>query len=374
LAFPKPDFNRQQEPEMKTTLNTIALLMAVLLASAVQAQEPSLHKELEAQRIKIAKTASRFTVSVEIDYDHEVLKPAGQPGIIPGMGGTDPDDPFTRYDIGPFSGLIVAKDQILISDRTLGDFNKTGAGPGVEGITVTLPSGERFKATVIGRHQEIDLALLKIEADLSTAKDVSIAQFTSDESKPERGQQVFVVGRGANPLRVLINDGIVSALDREARRAFQLDARVGNATLGAPVCDNDGKIIGMVTLHNHATFGQASGVSYAAYIHEVSRAYSLMKEGKFLERPKAPFMGIGASKKWPDKRGLEVGNIVNGSGSEKAGIQVGDIILTVDDIDMNDVPDLIAHIQGHKVGDVLKVKILRGEEEMTKSVTLGARP
>ncbi|CAG0927224.1 partial Putative serine protease HhoB, partial [Planctomycetaceae bacterium] len=174
--------------------------------------------------------------------------------------------------------------------------------------------------------------------------------------------------------RVLINDGIVSALDREQRRAFQLDARVGNATLGAPVCNNDGKIIGMVTLHNHATFGQSSGVSYAAYIHEVSRAYGLMKEGKFIERPKAPFMGIGASKKWPDKRGLEVGNIVNGSGAEKAGILVGDIILSVDDVDMNDVPDLISHIQGHKVGDVLKVKILRGEEEMTKSVTLGPRP
>lgn len=359
---------------MKTTLQTLALLLAVALAGAAQAQEPVLHKELEAQRIKIAKTLSRYTVCVEIDYDHDVLKPAGQPGIIPGMGGTDPDDPFTRYDIGPFSGLIVAKDQILISDRTLGDFNKSGAGPGVEGITITIPSGERYKATVIGRHQEIDLALLKIEADLSTAKDVSIAQLTSEESRPERGQQVFVVGRGANPLRVLINDGIVSGLDREQRRAFQLDARVGNATLGAPVCNNDGKIIGMVTFHNHATFGQASGVSYAAYAHEVARAYALMKEGKFIERPKAPFMGIGASKKWPEKAGLEVGNIVNGSGAEKAGIQVGDIILTVDGVDMNDVPDLISHIQGHKVGDVLKVKFLRGDVEKEVSVTLGPRP
>jgi len=85
-------------------------------------------------------------------------------------------------------------------------------------------------------------------------------------------------------------------------------------------------------------------------------------------------MGIGASKKWPEKAGLEVGNIVNGSGAEKAGIQVGDIILTVDGVDMNDVPDLISHIQGHKVGDVLKVKFLRGDVEKEVSVTLGPRP
>jgi len=369
-----PAIGRHQEYPMKTTLNITALLLGVLLSSAAMAQSPTLHKELEAHRVKIAQTLSKYTVSVEIDFDHEALTPAGTGPAIPGMGGPDPNDPFTRYDIGPFSGLIVAKDQILISDRTLGDFNVKGAGPGVEGITITLPNGDRYKATVMGRHQEIDLALLKVEGDLSTVKDVAIAQFAAEEVKLERGQQVFVVGRGSNPLRVLINDGIVSALEREQRRAFQLDARVGNATLGAPVCNNDGNIVGVVTFHNHATFGQASGVSYAAYLHEVKRAYGVLKEGKFVERPKAPFMGIGASKKWPDKPGLEVGNVVSGSGAEKAGIRVGDIILKVDDVDMTDVPDLLTHIQGHKVGDVLKVKLLRDDKEVEVSVTLGPRP
>ncbi|MBP9892232.1 MAG: PDZ domain-containing protein [Planctomycetes bacterium] len=359
---------------MKTTFNTFALMLAVLLSSAAMAQEPALHKELEAHRIKIAKSVSRFTVSVEIDFDHESLTPPSSGPAIPGMGGADPDDPFTRYDIGPFSGLIVAKDQILISDRTLGDFSKTGAGPGIEGITITLPNGDRYKAKVMGRHQEIDLALLKIDADLSTVKDVAIAAFGSDETKLERGQQIFVVGRGANPIRAQVNDGIVSALGREQRRAFQLDARVGNATLGAPVCNNNAELVGVVTFHNHATFGQASGVSYAAYMHEIKRAYGVMKEGKFVERPKAPFMGIGASKKWPDKPGLEVGNIVDGSGAEKAGIRVGDIILQVDGVDMTDVPDLITHIQGHAVGDVLKVKFMRDDKELEVSVTLGPRP
>ena len=361
---------------MNPTIKMTALLLVLGFGSALLAQEPVLHKELEAQRIKVAKQLAKYTVSVEIDYDHASLTKVGNPGIpgIPGMGGTDPDDPFTRYDIGPFSGLIVGANHILISDRILGDFNTSGAGPGVERITITLQNGDRFSATVMGRHQDIDLALLKIEGDLSKQKDVAIAEFPADEFRPERAQQVFVVGRGQNTLRVLINDGIVSALDREQKKAFQLDARISNATLGAPVADNDGRILGMVTLHNHETFGQSSGVSYAAYMHEVKRAYGVMREGKFLERPKAPFMGIGANKKWPDKPGLEVGNIITGSGAEKAGIQVGDVLLQVDGVDMNDVPDLITHIQGHKVGDVLKVKFLRGEKELEVSVTLGARP
>lgn len=361
---------------MKTKLGALAVLLIAALAQAAAAQEPTLHKELEAHRIKVAKALSRYTVAVEIDYDHDALRPAsGGPALpIPGMGGPDPDDPFTRYDIGPFTGIIVGKDQILISDRTLGDFNTKGAGPGIESITITLPNGDRHRAKVMGRHQEIDLALLKIEADLSTVKDVAIASFGATDPKLERGQQIFVVGRGPNPIKVHINDGIVSALEREQRRAFQLDARVGNATLGAPVGNNDGEIVGIVTFHNHATFGQASGVSYAAYMSEVRRALGLLKEGKFVERPKAPFMGVGANKKWPDKAGLEVGNVVSGSGAEKAGIRVGDIILAVDDVEMNDVPDLISHIQGHKVGDVLKVKIQRGEQELTVNVTLGPRP
>jgi serine protease Do len=85
-------------------------------------------------------------------------------------------------------------------------------------------------------------------------------------------------------------------------------------------------------------------------------------------------MGIAANKKWPDKPGLEVGNVVPGSGAEKAGLRLNDIILQVDGKDMNELEDLLSVINRHKVGDTLKVKILRGEEEREVKVTLGARP
>jgi serine protease Do len=190
----------------------------------------------------------------------------------------------------------------------------------------------------------------------------------------KRGESVIVVGRGQNPLGTLVNDGIISALDRESSRAFQLDARIGNSTLGAPVVNMSGVLVGMVTLHNHATFGQASGVSYAAYINDVREAYDAMKEGKFIKRPPAPFMGVSAQKKWPDKPGLEVGNVIVGSGAEKAGLRLNDVIIQVDGKDMNELEDLLKIIGEHKVGDTLKVKIMRGEEEKTVEVTLGARP
>ena len=342
--------------------------------SYVAAPGMTAHKAIEKHRIALAKFLSQYTVSVEIDYDREDV--GGGTPTIPGLSqGPDMSDPFFRYDIGPFSGLVVGPNHIVISDRCLGDFSEDGPSDAVQAITVTLPNGERWPALVVGRHQQIDLALLELDCVINeTCPELNVLQFPEKRIELQRGEGVLVVGRGQNPLGTLVNDGIVSALSREKDVAFQLDARIGNSTLGAPVVNMEGQLVGMVTLHNHATFGQASGVSYAAYIDEVRDAYAAMKEGKFIPRPPSPFMGIGANKKWPDKPGLEIGNVVNGSGAEKAGLRVNDIILQVEDKDMNELEDLLAVIGQHKVGDTLAVKILRGEEEKTVKVTLGPRP
>ncbi|MCC6573616.1 MAG: trypsin-like peptidase domain-containing protein [Planctomycetes bacterium] len=345
---------------------TTVILLCAFCAVPLAAQDAKLHKELEAHRLKLSRAAAKYVVSVEIDYDREGL----------GTGFMDPDlaDGFFRYDVGPFSGTVVGESHVLISDRCLGKFSTKGADISVDSIVVTLPNGDRHKATVVGRHQQLDLALLKVDAKLTEVKDIAALAFPKDEVALERGQQVTVVGRGQNPLRVLVNDGVVSAIERENKRAFQLDARIGNATLGAPVMDNDGKFVGVVSLHNHQTFGQASGVSNAVYAHEARRAYELMKEGKFIERPPEPYMGVSVNKKWPDKPGLVVGEVSERSGAQKAGIKLEDVILKVDGVDMVNAGDLRTHILGHKVGDVLKVTILRDEKEITLDVTLGARP
>lgn len=385
---------------MKKLAYAVTLLLAIGLTAAVHTAQPKageaqpdktteakparyanmpavpLHKDLERHRIAIAAEMASYTVSVEIDYDREAAPAPRTPALpIPGMGGADPNDPFQRYDIGPFSGVVVGPNQILISDRCLGEFNNAGASDAVQAITVTLPNGDRWPARVKGRHQQIDLALLELDCIIDkTCPTLKVAKLPTTEQKLERGQHIFVIGRGQNPLGTLVNDGIVSALAREEARAFQFDARIGNSTLGAPVIDKDGKLVGVVTLHNHETFGQASGVSYAAYIHEVAAAYALMAEGKFIPVPPRPFMGVAATKKWPDKPGLEVGNVVTGSGAEKAGLRVGDIILSIDGQAMNEVEELQGLISKKKVGDTLTVKIVRGDEESEIKITLGKRP
>ena len=372
---------------MKKIALSLALLLGIGVASGfaqdttkpapvVHATVPSmkLHKDIEKHRIDLAAYVAAHTVSVEIDYDREPV--VATPSLpIPGMGGPDMSDPFFRYDIGPFSGLVVGPNHILISDRCLGDFSDSGPSDAVQAITVTLPNGQRWPARVIGRHQQIDLALIELDCVINeTCPELRVFPFPAKRTELMRGEGVVVVGRGQNPLGTLVNGGIVSALDRENNRAFQLDARIGNSTLGAPVVNMDGVLVGMVTLHNHQTFGQASGVSYAAYINDVREAYEAMKEGKFLARPPAPFMGVGATKKWPDKPGLEIGNVVPGTGAARAGLRVNDIITHVDDVEMHDLPDLLKIINERKVGDTLSVKVVRGEEELTLNITLGARP
>ncbi|MCF6228893.1 MAG: S1C family serine protease [Planctomycetes bacterium] len=373
-------------------MNKIALSLALLVglsATAVQLAQDApkskaigvnftsapavpIHKALEKHRVETAAKVASHIVSVEVDYDRDDV-PAAQPSF-PGLPGNDEGDPFFRYDIGPFTGLVVGAHHILISDRCLGDFSKDGASEAVLRITVTLPNGNRWPATVVGRHQQIDLALLEVDCDI--IKDCPVmnpVEFDAASEKLTTGQQIIVVGRGQNPLGTLVNDGIVSAIDRENGRAFQIDARIGNSTLGAPVVDRSGDLIGMVTLHNHKRFGQASGVSYAAYMHEIRDAYELLKEGQFIERPPAPFMGVQAQKKYTDKPGLEVANVIEGTGAARAGLTIGDIILKVNDTDMVEMEDLLTIIQKAKVGDVLKVIVLRSEEQIELKITLGAR-
>lgn len=345
------------------TISRIVMILALALAAPLCAQEAKLHKELEAHRVKMAREAARYVVSVEIEYDRG------------GGFGSAPQnmDPFFRADVGPFSGVVMADNHVLICDKCLGRFSTKGADQLVDSITVTLSNGDRHKATVIGRHQELDLALLKVEVKLTDIKDVAAVKLPQGDVKLERGQEITVVGRGQNALRSFVNRGVVSALEREGKLAFQLDARVGNGTLGAPVIDNNGAFVGVVSLHEHGRVGQAAGVSNAVYAHEVRKAYDLMKGGKFIEKPPQPFMGVSTSKMWPDKPGLKVGNVIERSGAQRAGIQIDDIILKVDGVEMNDTPDLQSHIMARRVGDVVKVTVLRGEEELEIEVTLGAR-
>lgn len=371
---------------MRKLLSAFAVLITLTVAASmaqeerpvrvVEAPAVALHKQIEAHRIQVAAELASHTVSVEIDYDRESVPAAGPrlPFPIPLPGAPGPPNPFSTYELGPFTGLVVGDNQILITDRCLGEFSDSGPGPIVQAITVTLPNGERWPARVVGRHQQIDLALLELDCDIEeTCPALSVFPIPAERTELKRGETVIVVGRGQNPLGTLVNSGIVSAVDRELGRAFQVDARIGNSTLGAPVVNRDGKLVGVVTLHDHRRFGQASGVSYAAYINEVREAYDLMKQGNFIERPPTPFMGIGVEKKWPDKPGLEVGSVEDGSGAQKAGIRIGDIILKVNDRDMNDFTDLAGIIQRQKVGATLKVVILRDEQEIELDVVLGTR-
>lgn len=365
------------------TAFTILLTFSVV-ASMAQDERPvryvkppstELHKQIEAHRVAVAAELASHTVSVEIDYDREAVQAVGPqlPFPIPGMRA--PANPFSTYELGPFTGLVVGANQILITDRCLGDFSESGAGNSVQAITVTLPNGERWPARVVGRHQQIDLALLELDCIIEeTCPALNVFTIPAERAELKRGESVIVVGRGQNPLGTLVNSGIVSAVDRELGRAFQMDARIGNSTLGAPVVNRDGKLVGVVTLHNHERFGQASGISYAAYIDEVREAYDLLKEGKFIERPPTPFMGVGVEKKWPDKPGLEVGSVQDGTGAQKAGLRIGDIILKVNDRDMNDFTDLAAEIQRQKVGATIKVVILRDEQKLELDIVLGTRP
>jgi S1-C subfamily serine protease len=281
------------------------------------------------------------------------------------------------YEIpkGTGSGFIWdGEGRIVTNYHVIGDASR---------IEVILSDHSRWKATLVGVAQDMDIAVLKISAP----KEKLIPIPVGDSRNLLVGQKVFAIG---NPfgLDQTMTSGIVSALGREIQsvsgrtiqEVIQTDAAINPGNSGGPLLDSAGRLIGVNTAI-YSPSGASAGIGFAVPVEIVNRVVpEIISHGRVI-RP-----GIGITIAHPNLagrlgiKGVLIINVRKGSSAEKAGLRgtrqrgaeiiPGDIIVSVDHISIVSYDDLRDAFDKYKVGDIVSLGILREDKRITIPVAL----
>ena len=295
-------------------------------------------------------------------------------------GGTDDSGrPITREATSLGSGFIISADgYVVTNNHVISASPEGGSGAVVSSITVTLPDRKEYKATIVGRDQASDLALLKIEA-----KNLPFVQF-GDSTRARVGDWVVAIG---NPFGLggTVTAGIVSALHRSIGingpydRYIQTDASINQGNSGGPMFDLKGNVIGINTAIFSPTGGNV-GIGFAIPAEEAKPIIDQLRSGNKIKRG---YLGVGIQPMTEDiaaslglakDRGEIVARVEPGEAASRAGIRQGDVIVRVNGQEVT--PDnTLSYIVGKTpVGTRMPIELIREGQKKTVTVTLGERP
>ncbi|HVE43460.1 MAG TPA: trypsin-like peptidase domain-containing protein [Planctomycetota bacterium] len=346
-----------------TLLRTLALVFA--LGGAALAQDRQNIKSddvvltLESAYEKCCEKVGPAVVAIKVDREPEAKAPAPPGPRRFGM----PEDVFAKRPSAWCSGLIVESTGTILTTY----FNVSGK---VRSIKVQLPDGREMDAELLGFNATYDLAALKIEVDgLPTLKKGRLEDL-------KVGQPLLALGRAPNGKSLTVNPGIVSAPSRLAGKGIQIDSKLNYGNVGGPVVDLDGRLLAVsckVDVKYAPVYGQNSGVGFAITHDRFSNILADLKAGKNEAEARRPFLGIQFDQK-STKEGVELESVQAGGAAEKAGIKAHDVIVEFDGRKIASFDDLRESILRKAPGDKVKVKVVRGEDEMEFECTLGWAP
>ncbi|MDH5251736.1 MAG: trypsin-like peptidase domain-containing protein [Nitrospira sp.] len=257
---------------------------------------------------------------------------------------------------------------------------------GASSIKVTLADRSEYSAKLVGADPDRDLAVLQIQASETVLEPLAIG--TSHDLRV--GQKVLAIG---NPFGLdhTLTTGVVSALGRTIKSmsnrtiegVIQTDAAINPGNSGGPLLDSAGRLIGVNT-QIVSPSGAYAGIGFAVPVDTVNRIIpELIKHGKLI-RP-----GLGVSlihdsiaRRWGVK-GLVIGKVTRGGSADRAGlrgvretatgrIELGDVVVAVDGKPVETVDDLMDAMEKYKVGDRVKVEVVRNKKRQSVEVTLQA--
>jgi S1-C subfamily serine protease len=265
-------------------------------------------------------------------------------------------------------------------------------------VVVTFLDGRSYIAEIIGVDEFTDLAVIKVNADLVLLRPLALG----DSSNLKVGEPIAAIG---NPfgLSGSMTSGIVSQLGRllpsgsgySIPDVIQTDAAINPGNSGGPLLNMRSEIVGINTAIQSAT-GEFTGVGFAIPSQTIAKIVpTLIEKGEY----KHPWIGISGRDIDPDLAkvlglkdavGFLVVTVVENSPASKAGligsektIEVqgvnypmgGDIILSVDGIDVRKIDDILIHLQRAKsVGDEMVLEILRDNRTTNVTIVLQERP
>lgn len=249
-------------------------------------------------------------------------------------------------------------------------------------VLVQFYDGHVADGEVLGADPLSDIAVLRVDngAHLEPARRASGGHI-------ERGDRVYAFGSPFG-FKFSMSEGIVSGLGRSARTMagiggisnfIQTDAAVNPGNSGGPLVDVHGRVVGMNVAiataqnTNGANEGQSAGISFAIPLATIEGRVNELIAGKTIA---SGFLGVGPSLNADDTDGpgVRIGNVTPGGAAEKAGLKVGDVVSEIDGQPVADWGILQSLIKSARPGQTIKLKVLRGEQELSFSAKLDEIP
>jgi serine protease Do len=271
---------------------------------------------------------------------------------------------FRQRSLG--SGFIIDKEGLILTNNHV--VEKT------DEIKVTLSDKREFKAEIIGRDPKTDLALIRIKAD-TPLEPLPLG----DSEKLDVGDWVVAIG---NPfgLGQTVTAGIVSAKFRQLGTGsydnfIQTDASINPGNSGGPLLNTVGEVVGI----NSAIFTQTGGsvgIGFAIPINMAKDLLPQLKKGKVVRG----WLGVLIQKITPelkdkldlkDEKGALVADVVSGGPAEKAGLKRGDVIVSFDGKEIEEMNELPYIVASTPVGKIVEVEVIRKGQKNTLQVEVG---
>jgi serine protease Do len=285
--------------------------------------------------------------------------------------------PTTREAQSLGSGFIISADGYVVTNNHVITPDSRAE---LEEVTVTLPDGTEYRAEVVGKDADSDLAVLKIAAD----EPLPFVRF-GDSSQARVGDWVIAIG---NPFGLggTVTSGIVSAVLRSTGmgggaydRYIQTDASINRGNSGGPLFDMQGNVIGI----NNAIFspsGGSVGIGFAIPAEIAAPLVQKLMSGEEIQRG---YLGVqiqpmnddlAAALGLPRNRGEFIQSVVPGEAAEQAGLQAGDVVIQVNNQDVTPEQTLSYIVANMEPGRRVPVEIVRDGRRRTVQVTVGRRP
>ena len=285
-------------------------------------------------------------------------------------GRTAPGQPRLPTQQSSGSGFFISADGYIVTNNHVVE--------NAESIKVVLKDETELDAEVVGRDEATDLAVIKVKGRGGPFPFVNF----ENAGKPRVGDWVITVG---NPFGLggTATAGIVSAYGRDIGETFvdyiQIDAPINRGNSGGPTFDVYGRVIGV----NTAIFspsGGSVGIGFAIPSDVAETVTKQLIAGGKIERGYIGATIQNFTSEMAEAQGLEnqkgaiVADISPGGPSQRAGVQVGDVVTGVNGVAVKSSSDLTRQVARVRAGETLKLDIIRDGKRTVVNVRSGVRP
>ncbi|MGI8668876.1 MAG: S1C family serine protease [Aridibacter sp.] len=255
-------------------------------------------------------------------------------------------------------------------------------------LTVSLGGKNVYPATYIGGDPDTDLAVIKITPPREGLTIVPLG----DSDDLNVGQKVLAIGNPFGLDRTLTT-GVISGLQRPIRArnnrpidaAIQTDASINPGNSGGPLLNKFGQMIG-INSQILSPSGASAGVGFAIPVNTAKRIIPQLIQFGQVNRPKlgATFLNVEELNErgidLPIGKGLLIRNVLDGSSIDRAGIRglsrdkngiiLGDIVQSIDNVELSDIDDLYRYLDKKKIGETVNLKVFREGKTLSIPVKL----